>query len=88
MSYFGSGDQFLGSVGIDPSEAAVGANTLFRQSFVTFGDKSWGSLKLGKDIGIFASDAILNDMTLLGVGGNANNSGASTTFGGIGTGYI
>jgi len=68
--------------------AAVGANTLFRQSYVTFGDKSWGSVKLGKDIGIFASDAILNDMTLLGVGGNANNSGASTTFGGIGTGYI
>jgi len=68
--------------------AVVGANTLFRQSFVTFGDKSWGSVKLGKDIGIFASDAILNDMTLLGVGGAAGNSGASTTLGGIGTGYI
>ncbi len=68
--------------------AVVGSNTLFRQSFVTFGDKSWGSVKLGKDIGIFASDAILNDMTLLGVGGNASNSGASTTFGGIGTGYL
>ena len=62
--------------------------TLFRQSFVTFGDKSWGSVKLGKDIGIFASDAILNDMTLLGVGSNAGNSGVSTTLGGIGTGYI
>jgi predicted porin len=68
--------------------AVVGAATLFRQSYVTFGDKSWGSVKLGKDIGIFASDAILNDMTLLGVGANAKNSGASTTFGGIGTGYI
>ncbi len=65
------------------------ANTpLFRQSFFTFGDKSWGSIKLGKDIGIFASDAILNDMTLLGVGSNAALSGASTTLGGIGTGYI
>jgi len=61
---------------------------LFRQSFITFGDKSWGSVKLGKDIGIFGSDAILNDMTLLGVGSNANNSGVSTTLGGIGTGYI
>jgi len=61
----------------------------FRQSFVTFGDKSWGSVKLGKDIGIFASDAILNDMTLLGVGaGTATTSGARTTLGGIGTGYI
>ena len=68
--------------------AVVGAATLFRQSYVSFGDKSWGSIKLGKDIGIFGSDAILNDMTLLGVGGRAGNSGASTTFGGIGTGYI
>ncbi len=61
---------------------------LFRQAFLTFGDKSWGTIKLGKDIGIFAKEAILNDMTLLGVGGNAGASGASTTLGGIGTGYI
>ena len=61
---------------------------LFRQSFITFGDKSWGSIKLGKDIGIFASNAILNDMTLLGVGAGAAMSGGSTTLGGIGTGYI
>ena len=68
---------------------------LWRQAFMTFGDKSWGSFKLGKDIGVFASDAILNDMTLLGVGagaagvyGNAGGSGAATTLGGIGTGYI
>jgi predicted porin len=61
---------------------------LNRQAFLTFGDASWGSVKMGKDIGIFASDAILNDMTLLGVGGGFNNSGMSTTTGGIGTGYI
>jgi predicted porin len=61
---------------------------LNRQAFVTFGDKSWGSVKLGKDIGIFASDAILNDMTLLGVGAGAASSGAATTLGGIGFGYI
>jgi len=59
-----------------------------RQAYVSFGDKSWGSVKLGKDIGIFASDAILNDMTLLGVGGDAKASGNKTTLGGIGTGYI
>jgi predicted porin len=59
-----------------------------RQAFVTFGDKSWGTVKLGKDLGIFAGQAILNDMTLLGVGGGANGSGAKTTLGGIGTGYI
>ena len=63
--------------------------TLFRQANFTFGDKSWGSIKLGKDIGIFASNAILNDMTLLGVGGQGvPTSGHSTTLGGIGLGYI
>jgi len=63
--------------------------TAFRTSYVSFGDKSWGSVKLGKDLGIFASDAILSDMTLLGVGsGLASTSGANTTLGGIGTGYI
>lgn len=61
---------------------------LFRQSYLTFGDKSWGSFKLGKDIGIFASDAILNDMTLLGVGAGGQQSGGATTLGGIGSGYI
>jgi len=66
----------------------VTTQPLARQAFITFGDKSWGSIKLGKDLGIFASDAILNDMTLLGVGGAVGNSGNPTTTGGIGTGYI
>jgi len=65
-----------------------GKASLFRTAYFTFGDKSWGTIKLGKDIGIFASDAILNDMTLLGVGGAAGQSGAATTLGGIGTGYM
>ena len=70
-----------------------------RQTYVSFGDKSWGSIKLGKDLGIFASDAILNDMTLLGVGaigtgagfapgGATSGSVYNTTLGGIGSGYI
>jgi predicted porin len=74
---------------VSDNGAAGDSNTpLNRQAFITFGDKSWGSIKLGKDIGIFAQDAILNDMTLLGVGGGAANSGTATTLGGIGTGYI
>jgi len=65
------------------------STTAFRTSYVSFGDKSWGTIKLGKDIGIFASNAILSDMTLLGVGGGlASTSGANTTLGGIGTGYL
>ena len=60
-----------------------------RQAFLTFGDASWGSIKLGKDLGIYASDAILNDMTLLGVGSAAGNlAGNTTTLGRIGTGFM
>ena len=59
-----------------------------RQQFLTFGDASWGSIKLGKDLGIFASDAILSDMTLLGVGAAAGTLNGTTTLGRIGTGYI
>jgi malate synthase len=29
------------------------------QAFLTFGDKSWGTVKMGKDIGIFAKNALL-----------------------------
>jgi predicted porin len=61
---------------------------LNRQTYLSFGDKSWGSIKLGKDLGIYASDAILNDMTLLGVGsGGGLSSAINSTNGGIGTGY-
>jgi predicted porin len=77
--------------GATVATAAAGSNNqtfLNRQTYVSFGDKSWGSIKLGKDLGIFASDAILNDMTLLGVGsGGGLNSAINSTNGGIGTGY-
>ena len=66
-----------------------GNNQENRQAFLTFGDASWGSMKLGKDLGIFASDAILNDMTLLGVGGGAGSlAGNTTTLGRIGSGFM
>jgi predicted porin len=81
-SYHGDGSN--GIVG-----ASVNQTSLNRQTYVSFGDKSWGSIKLGKDLGIYAAEAILNDMTLLGVGAGAGASGAAgnTTLGGIGTGY-
>jgi len=69
--------------------AAGALNQENRQAFLTFGDKSWGSIKLGKDLGIFAGTAILNDMTLLGVGNGAGAlAGNTTTIGGIGSGFI
>jgi hypothetical protein len=65
--------------------ASGGSASEHRQAFMTFGDKSWGSVKIGKDLGIYAADAILNDMTLLGVGNPANYG--TTTGGRIGTGF-
>ena len=68
----------LGTAGIDA-----------RQTFFTFGDKSWGTIKIGRDIGIFGSNAILSDMTLLGVGSTGGNGAPSnTSLGRIGLGYI
>jgi len=74
----------------DGAFGGTGSKFLNRQTYLSFGDKSWGSIKLGKDLVVFASDAILNDMTLLGVGSAGGTSGNSTntTNGGIGTGYI
>ncbi len=60
-----------------------------RQAFFTFGDASWGTVKLGRDIGLFGKDAILDDMTLLGVGtALANPAPSNTSLGRIGIGYI
>jgi predicted porin len=65
-----------------------GGNSLnIRQAYLTFGDKSWGSVKMGRDLGVFGSDAILSDMTLLGVGVGAGGNGNST-LGRIGSGYL
>ena len=80
-----TGDGAVNASGIGGSRSTF----LNRQTFLQFGDASWGSIKLGKDLGIFGSDAILSDMTLLGVGAGSglSGSGANTTLGGIGSGY-
>lgn len=79
ITYFVGGDSGSGS--------AFGNNSLnVRQAYLTFGDASWGTIKLGRDLGLFASDAILSDMTLLGVGHGAG-LGGTTTLGRIGAGY-
>jgi len=83
-----TGDSATGVGGTLNVGGRTRASVLNRQTYLSFGDKSWGSVKLGKDIGIYASDAILNDMTLLGVGAGAGSSSTlNSTAGGIGTGY-
>jgi predicted porin len=76
----GSSNTALGTTGLD-----------VRQVYMTFGNKSMGTFTLGRQIGLFGADAILNDMTLPGVGapGSAATAAPSnTTLGGIGWGYI
>jgi predicted porin len=76
----GSSNTALGSTGLD-----------IRQVYMTFGTKSMGTFTLGRNIGLFGADVILNDMTLPGVGapGSAATAAPSnTTLGGIGFGYI
>ncbi len=61
----------------------------FRKTYITAGTASFGTVKLGRDIGLFGQDAILNDQTLLGVGATGGNADpANTSLGRIGYGYI
>jgi predicted porin len=69
----------LGTTGID-----------MRQVFLTFGNDGMGEFMLGRNIGLFGADVILNDMTLPGVGAGGGNyaTPANTSLGSIGLGYI
>ncbi|HKD84951.1 MAG TPA: hypothetical protein VKB58_09405 [Terriglobales bacterium] len=68
----------LGTTGID-----------FRQQFATVGKSRMGTFKVGRDIGLFGQEAILNDFSLLGVGSTGGNIAPSnTSLGRIGLGYV
>jgi hypothetical protein len=61
----------------------------FRQTYLTFGRPGFGEIKAGRDIGLFGSEGILNDITLLSVGSTGGNVAPSnTSLGRIGIGYI
>lgn len=61
----------------------------FRQTYLTIGRDGFGELKMGRDIGLFGSEGILNDITLLSVGSTGGNVAPSnTSLGRIGVGYI
>jgi predicted porin len=60
-----------------------------RNVYFQFGNASMGTLKFGRDIGLFGQTVILNDMTLLGVGGTTRAAEPfNTSFGMIGHGYM
>lgn len=77
----------FGTANVYNANGAGGNSINIRQAFLTFGDASWGTIKMGRDLGIFGSDAILSDMTLLGVGTGGGGTGNST-LGRIGSGYL
>lgn len=72
------------------TDSAIGQNSVVdvRQAYFTFGNASMGTVKLGRDYGIFGANAILTDMTLLGAGApvQATQRGR-VTLGHIGAGY-
>jgi len=77
-----NGPAALGTPGID-----------FRQQFATLGRAHLGTLKIGRDLGLFGQEAILNDMTLLGAGSPGlstagNTNPGNVTLGRIGVGYV
>lgn len=74
-----------------PIDGALGLNASnFRQVFLEWSGTNWGGVKIGRDLGIFGSDAITSDMTLLGVGtvSDLTRSGGNTSLGRIGVGYL
>lgn len=74
------------------SNTGLGTSGLdVRQVFMTFGNKDVGTFMLGRNFGLFGFDAIINDMTIPGVGvagGMAGPNPANTSLGSIGIGYI
>jgi predicted porin len=82
-----SGDDLTGA----PLDGGLGLNsTNFRQVFLEFSGTNWGGIKIGRDLGLFGSDAILSDMTLSGVGtvSDLTRGGGNTSLGRIGVGYL
>ena len=61
-----------------------------RQVYLTIGFKDGSQILAGRELGLFERQAILNDMTLFGVGavGLGLGQGAGTTLGRIGFGYL
>lgn len=75
-----------------PTNVALGTTGLdIRQVYMTFGNKDIGTFTLGRNFGLFGFDAIINDMTLPGVGVAGSESTAqpaNTSLGSIGFGYL
>ncbi|MCH4023740.1 MAG: porin [Acetobacter sp.] len=90
--YPGTNNAAVGTLNANSGGSSVALGTPgidFRQIYMTAGNKKYGTFKVGRDLGIFGSDAILSDATLTSVGITGNNAAPSnTSLGRIGVGYI
>ncbi len=78
----------IGSAVSSSSSIGNNNNVDIRQGFFTIGTAEAGTLKLGRDYGMFGAGAILSDMTLLGAGAPvAATQRNRVTLGHIGAGY-
>ncbi len=91
-AYFGGNNVDPGAENANGAGSPIGLGTPgidLRQVFGTIGTPEYGTLKIGRDLGLFGGEAILNDFTLLGVGTPAGNAApGNTSLGRIGLGYI
>lgn len=80
----------IGMYNATATDSAISANSGIdvRQAYFTFGNARMGTVKLGRDNGIFGASAIFGDMTLIGAGApvQATQRGR-VTLGHIGAGY-
>jgi hypothetical protein len=85
--HFGFAPQVNCAAGVND---CFGAQIDMRQVFLTVGG-SWGQLLVGRELGLYQRQNILTDQTLFGVGGTGQGgpgTGAGTTLGRIGYGYV
>lgn len=80
----------IGMYNATATDSAISSNSGIdvRQAYFTFGNADMGTIKLGRDNGIFGASAIFGDMTLIGAGApvQATQRGR-VTLGHIGAGY-
>jgi hypothetical protein len=68
-------------------DQAKGGNQIDMREVFFAVDGSFGTISIGTTLSLFQRQAILNDMTLFGVGAFSGTEGSGTTLGRIGYGY-
>lgn len=88
--YYGTTTQDGSNPAGTPAGDALDFSTVdARQIYLTFGNEKMGTVKAGRDFGLFGFDSIINDMSLPGTGAMVGAAKfGHTTLGGLGYGYV